>query len=432
MDKRVVITPRWEKTLSEFEDLCNKYGVKSEEYQQVYKRPLNWALESLLKDNFNEEFFFTLPDVRLRNAEDEFDKILILHGVDSSSYEIEYGHKKARAAFLLQCNQELDLGHWLTPREEPSKEDIYELASELLKEHGYNDPTEYALALRRKLSVFAREIKGRYKEVLSRDPKTMKYIEAKYFDLHPDPNRDPKAILDAARAKVPAGRTAGLTVLELGNKLKEFARSFYPGGMDALNFDLGLSPTVHIPDFEMVRMHAPTKVELRLEEINTKIDKISAQINPIRLDKLRDELGRLEEESGELQGCSVNAQILEQLEEVIEKALDITPGYLYFKQWSLPDAAWFKIGITNSPERRDSEQNVLPVPAQTLYLVRLDSMEHARSVEKAIHSIISSRRVVGAKNKEIFQLSGSDCKAVLIALRNLSDRLSQPAALDED
>ena len=199
-----------------------------------------------------------------------------------------------------------------------------------------------------------------------------------------------------------------------------------------MNFDLGLSPTVHIPDFEMVRMHAPTKVELRLEEINTKIDKISAQINPIRLDKLRDELGRLEEESGELQGCSVNAQILEQLEEVIEKALDITPGYLYFKQWSLPDAAWFKIGITNSPERRDSEQNVLPVPAQTLYLVRLDSMEHARSVEKAIHSIISSRRVVGAKNKEIFQLSGSDCKAVLIALRNLSDRLSQPAALDED
>ena len=59
MDKRVVITPRWEKTLSEFEDLCNKYGVKTEEYQQVYKRPLNWGLESLLKDNFNEEFFYS-------------------------------------------------------------------------------------------------------------------------------------------------------------------------------------------------------------------------------------------------------------------------------------------------------------------------------------------------------------------------------------
>jgi len=301
----------------------------------------------------------------------------------------------------------------------------------LTKEHGYDDFREYQLAMLHKFTSLRSFVKQRYKHVLSRDTKQMEYLENRFFMQCRDPNRHPKAILEAARAKVPAGRTAGLTFIELG-KLKQFAKDFYPGGMDALNSDLGLSPTVPIPDFEQVRTNAPSKIELRIDEINSKIDRITAQINPIRLEKLRNELGKLEAETDELQGCSVNTEILGQLEEAIDKALDITPGFLYFKQWSLPEATWFKIGITNSPERRDSEQNVLPVPSQTLYLVRLDSMEHARSVEKALHSVLSSRRVVGAKNKEIFQLSGSDCKAVLTALRDLSDRLSQPAELDED
>ena len=71
------------------------------------------------------------------------------------------------------------------------------------------------------------------------------------------------------------------------------------------------------------------------------------------------------------------------------------------------------------------EQNVLPVPAQTIFLLKLDSMEQAAAVEKAILSSLAERRILGAQNKELFKLGGSDYKAVIKALKNLSKKLSK-------
>ena len=96
---------------------------------------------------------------------------------------------------------------------------------------------------------------------------------------------------------------------------------------------------------------------------------------------------------------------------------------MYFKQWNLTETTWYKIGITNSPKRRDTEQNVLPVPAETIFLLRLDSMEQARSLEKAFHRALENRRVKGAMNKEIFQLKRRDYKSVMLVLRELKHRL---------
>lgn len=73
---------------------------------------------------------------------------------------------------------------------------------------------------------------------------------------------------------------------------------------------------------------------------------------------------------------------------------------------------------------------MLPVPAQTVYLVRLDSMEHARATEKAFHKILADKRVEGAMNKEIFQLSPRDYKSVVMAMKGLADKFAQPDAED--
>jgi hypothetical protein len=54
-------------------------------------------------------------------------------------------------------------------------------------------------------------------------------------------------------------------------------------------------------------------------------------------------------------------------------ALDTTPptvGFIYLKRWTMPDVTcWFKIGITNNPDRRETEQNVLPVAAESIVCV---------------------------------------------------------------
>ena len=103
----------------------------------------------------------------------------------------------------------------------------------------------------------------------------------------------------------------------------------------------------------------------------------------------------------------------------IKAALIVPDGYLYFKRWSLAERIWFKIGITNDPSRRDKEQNVLPVPSETLKVVKLSSMEQARAVESVIHKTLSGRLVRGAKNKELFELSGQEYRAVAKALGEL-------------
>ena len=53
-------------------------------------------------------------------------------------------------------------------------------------------------------------------------------------------------------------------------------------------------------------------------------------------------------------------------------------------------------------------------------------MDHARAAEKAFHKVLEKRRIRGAKNKELFQLSPSDYKAVMIVFGELVESFSQP------
>lgn len=95
-------------------------------------------------------------------------------------------------------------------------------------------------------------------------------------------------------------------------------------------------------------------------------------------------------------------------------------GYLYFKCWVLPDdSKWYKIGITNNPSRRESEQNVLPVPAHTLHLIALESTDHARLAEAAFHGVLDHLQIKGAGNKELFHLKPKQVQAVIAAMKQL-------------
>lgn len=103
-------------------------------------------------------------------------------------------------------------------------------------------------------------------------------------------------------------------------------------------------------------------------------------------------------------------------------------GYLYFKCWVLPDdSKWYKIGITNNPARRDAEQNVLPVPANTLHIIALNCTDHARLVESAFHNVLDHAQIKGAGNRELFTLKPSQVQAVIAAMKQLD---SSPSSDD--
>jgi hypothetical protein len=119
-----------------------------------------------------------------------------------------------------------------------------------------------------------------------------------------------------------------------------------------------------------------------------------------------------------------DASLAMRLKERAELGLELVAtqysGYLYFKVWVLPDGSrWYKIGISNNPERRHSEQNVLPVPAETISTIRLHSLEHARAVELAFHEVLDGARIRGANNRELFSLKPSQVAAVLGAMKTL-------------
>ena len=95
-------------------------------------------------------------------------------------------------------------------------------------------------------------------------------------------------------------------------------------------------------------------------------------------------------------------------------------GYLYFKCWVLPDdSRWYKIGITNNPSRREAEQNVLPVAANTLHIIALESTDHARLAEAAFHDVLDHAQIKGAGNRELFTLKPREVQAVIAAMKQL-------------
>ena len=97
-------------------------------------------------------------------------------------------------------------------------------------------------------------------------------------------------------------------------------------------------------------------------------------------------------------------------------ALDSTPptvGFIYLKRWTMPDGScWYKIGVTNNPDRRETEQNVLPVAAESIVCVDVGSMDRARAIEAIIHQVLDEQRITNANNRELFHLSDQQASAV--------------------
>jgi hypothetical protein len=104
-------------------------------------------------------------------------------------------------------------------------------------------------------------------------------------------------------------------------------------------------------------------------------------------------------------------------------ALDSTPptvGFVYLKRWNMPDGScWYKVGITNNPDRRETEQNVLPVAAETIACVDVGSVDRARAIEAVIHHVLDEQRITNANNRELFHLSEQQASAVKSVLERL-------------
>ena len=114
---------------------------------------------------------------------------------------------------------------------------------------------------------------------------------------------------------------------------------------------------------------------------------------------------------------SVDKELTAGLIAAIENARNATGGYVYLKQWTLADGTrWLKLGITNNPSRRDAEQNVLPVPADTLRLMETQSMEQAAAIERALHQQLAAQKITGAGNRELFHLDDGQLAALMAAM----------------
>tara|TARA_B100001173_G_C15920183_1_gene518143 strand:- start:105 stop:956 length:852 start_codon:yes stop_codon:yes gene_type:complete len=119
-------------------------------------------------------------------------------------------------------------------------------------------------------------------------------------------------------------------------------------------------------------------------------------------------------------GADADISLAVEIKKALDESLKDIYGYLYFKVWSLPDGSkWYKIGVTNSPSRRDIEQNVLPVKAQSLITQKLSSMEHARAAEAAIHQVLDKFRIRNANNRELFSLKPSQVASIKQIIENM-------------
>jgi len=63
--------------------------------------------------------------------------------------------------------------------------------------------------------------------------------------------------------------------------------------------------------------------------------------------------------------------------------------------------------------------------AETLQLVLLTSMDHAKAAEKAIHLVLDDRRIREANNRELFHLAAPQLAAVCEVLVQLGDEVME-------
>ena len=133
------------------------------------------------------------------------------------------------------------------------------------------------------------------------------------------------------------------------------------------------------------------------------------------------EAGRIRKKLGI--GEKVNIELSKELFNNIEKAIADVKGYLYIRRWKLSDGTqWFKIGITNNLERREYEQNVLPVAAETLASAKLASMDAARAIEKSIQKVIKKYQIKNSNNRELFKLKPEDLASIIDLFKKIDLR----------
>lgn len=157
-------------------------------------------------------------------------------------------------------------------------------------------------------------------------------------------------------------------------------------------------------------------------------DKLRQSIQALQVERHSQRTSELNERTRLAAIVKVNAvadhELAIDLTAAITKSIEKCCGYLYLKVWVMPDGnRWYKVGITNKPSRRDAEQNVLPVAAVTVKLVKLLSMDHARAAEKAIHLILDDRRIREANNRELFHLADPQLSALCEVLVQLGDEV---------
>ena len=97
-------------------------------------------------------------------------------------------------------------------------------------------------------------------------------------------------------------------------------------------------------------------------------------------------------------------------------------AYLYFKCLSLKDGTkWYKLGVTVDLERREREQNLLPVPSQTLEQVSFDSQDAAYAAEKAFLKVLEEFKIKDANNRELMELNPTQVKSVINGMQFFKD-----------
>jgi len=122
-------------------------------------------------------------------------------------------------------------------------------------------------------------------------------------------------------------------------------------------------------------------------------------------------------------GDKGNLKLSTNLMENINKNIKNVEGFLYIKTWKInKQTQWFKIGITNDLDRRELEQNVLPVAAKTLVTAKVASMDHARSIEQSIHKVIEDFKINNANNRELFRLKPDDLASLIEIFKKIDVR----------
>jgi len=185
----------------------------------------------------------------------------------------------------------------------------------------------------------------------------------------------------------------------------DYAGRGYKKGWQA---DLGSVP------FYMATSSRIARFDLLIEDLQERVDQLKAEER-----RKTEALQRSRKAARQFALAGHDEKLAGALWHSLETAPPTT-GFVYLKRWVMPDAScWFKVGITNTPDRREAEQNVLPDAAETIACVDVGSMDRARAIEATVHQVLEEQRITDANNRELFHLSDQQASAVKAVLEKL-------------